>query len=179
MLKTEVKAKEDELRERLYPLVESRVFHVTRRENVLSILQNGGISPNRSGALPTTFGSSAQAYFRMRGCVSLFDLAHPTAEQIDSRLADCWPFQTAKPGSNIAIFIVSPEAYDSLIPWNGSRGEEAHGDMVVPYVETGYPGLLPIALIEELIEVEVQEAPDSIQAMHRRIAAEQAGDGTA
>jgi len=173
----EVSCREDEFKERLYPLVESRVFHVTRRENVPGIVRSGGVSPNLDGTFPTTFGSSSNSFFKNRGCVSLFDLLHPTPQQIESRLPDCWPFQPAKPGADIAILLISPAAFDDLVPWERWKEEEAWSEMVVPYVEAGYPGLLPLSLVDEIIEVEVQAAPDSVQAAFRQFSPEQGGNG--
>jgi hypothetical protein len=173
----EMEVLEDQLHERLYPVIEARVFHVTRRENVAAILTDGGISPNPDGAFLTTFGSSSNSFFRNRGCVSLFDLVHPTAEQIESRLRDCWPFLPARPGSDIALFLLSPAAYGEIIPWTRYREEGGGPEMIVPYVEAGFPGVLPMRLVEEIIEVHVLEAPDSLQALHRRLSTGGAKNG--
>lgn len=172
MKRTTVTVKETELRERLYPLISGRVFHVTRLENVVQIVCSGGIAPNVDGALASTFGSSGNSYFKNRGCVSVFDLVHPSVAEIEEYLPRCWPFQTARPGEGIAVFFLSPKVHDGLLSWHGWREEQALSEMVVPFVEAGYQGMLPLSAIEEIIEVLVEEVPDSIQAMHRRLAAE-------
>lgn len=161
--------KETELDDLLFPLVEGRVFHVTRRTNLPSIFKSGGLHPDRERTYPTTFGSSYNSYFRNRNCVSVFDLVHPTRDQVESRLKDCRPFAPAKPGADIALLIISPEAHPHLVSWIRSREDLVPGEMVVPYVEAGYPTFLPLRLIDEIIEVEVQEVPDSFQAIHRRL----------
>lgn len=164
-----VTVKETELRVRLWPRVQNRVFHVTRRENIQSILTGGGIAPNPDGLLRTTFGSSEASYFRKRGCVSLFDLVHPSEDQIKERIADCWPFQTAAPDSDIAILIVKASAYGSLIRWDTVNKAGQVREMIVPYVEAGYPGLLPLCHIDQIIEVHVVAVPGSVQATRRAI----------
>ena len=169
--------KETELHDRLFPLVEGRVFHVTRRTNLESIFESGGLHPDRKREYPTTFGSAYNSYFRNRDCVPVFDLVHPTDEQIESRLTDCWPFMPAKPGADIAILILSPDAHGDLVSWIRSREDLVPGEMIVPYVEAGYPTFLPLSLVDEIIEVEVQEVPDSFHAMHRRLRAEAGGNG--
>jgi len=40
--------------------------------------------------------------------------------------------------------------------------------MIVPYVETGYPGPMSLDLVSEIITLEVTEDPDSILAVFRR-----------
>ena len=162
-----LRVKETKLQERLYPLVRRRVFHVTRQQYLASILEDGGIRSNESGILPSTFGSSDNSFFRNRGCVSLFDLRHATTEQVRTHLPDCWPFQPAEPGSDIAIFVVSPAAYDRLIPWDRAKEEGALSEMILPYLESGFPKFLPLELISEIIEVAVLEVPGSVRAQFR------------
>jgi hypothetical protein len=159
---------ETEARDRLLPLVEGRVFHVTLAANVPAITAAGAIEPNIDGAFATTFGCSSNSYFRNRGCVSLFDLRAPRPDEM--YLHKCWPF---RPGKH-AILSVSPTAYTALLPWTLWRDEEAFREKVVPYVEAGYKGPLSLTLIDELIDVEVQGNPDLLVAKllegHRRAA---------
>lgn len=168
-LRRQLKVRETELGNSLLPLVQGRLFHVTRRENVSPILSSGGISPNYDGALLTTFGSSNNSYFRNRGCVSVFDLFHPTPAEIERHLPDCWPFQHASPQSAIALFLLLPLVHERVISWREWRDQGAFSEMIVPYVEAGYPGILPIELVEEIIEVEVEEVAGSHQSVHRAL----------
>jgi hypothetical protein len=70
----------------LLPMLRRRVFHVTCRSNVASIMAAGEISPNPLGERRSTFGSSAEAFFRLRGCVSCFDYRTASDHEIDASL---------------------------------------------------------------------------------------------
>ena len=150
--------------------LQGRVFHVTRLAYLSSIVECGEIRPNSDGALPTTFGSSNNAFFRNRNCVSLFDYRpEPTDEIKDFRLR-CYPFRPAfPPNGAIAILILRPAAYETLIPWTKWKDENVLSEMVVPHVEAGYPGPLPLRLVEEIISIEITEDTQSFAAQLRKI----------
>jgi len=60
-----------------------------------------------------------------------------------------------------------PDIYAALIPWTRWKEEEAWSDQVVPYVEAGYPGSIPINLIDEVICLTLEENPNSFAAKLR------------
>ena len=149
--------------------LEGRVFHVTKLEHLPSILKCGEIRANSDGKLPTTFGFSKNAYFRKRNCVSLFDYRAKPTDTIKRFREHCPPFSPASPNNPIAILILDPAAYNKLIPWTAKRNEDnAHGEMIVPNVETGYPGPLSLRLITEIIKVEINDNPNSLAALVRK-----------
>jgi len=149
--------------------LQGRVFHVTRLTYLPSIVECGEIRPNGDGVLPTTFGSSKNAFFRNRNCVSLFDYRSEPTEEIKDFRWRCYPFRPAfPPNAPIAILILQLEAHDSLIPWTKWKEENALSEMVVPYVEAGYPGPLPLRLVAEIITVEITEDPQSLVAILRK-----------
>ena len=150
--------------------LEGRVFHVTRLTYLPSIVECGEIRPNADGALPTTFGSSKNAFFRNRNCVSLFDYRLELTEEIKDFRRRCYPFSPARPPNGaIAILILNPEVCGALIPWTAWKEKEAWSEMVVPHVEAGYPGPLPFRLVSEIISVEITEDPQSFAAMLRKV----------
>jgi hypothetical protein len=63
----------------------------------------------------------------------------------------------------VAILMLSPAAYADLLPSTLWKEEEAWREMA-PYIEAGYHGPIPLALIDELIELEVIEKPDPLLA---------------
>jgi hypothetical protein len=156
---------ETEMADRLLPLLEGRVFHVTSLASLPAILAAGAIEPNLDSAFETTFGHSRNSYFRARGCVSLFDLRGPRPE---GSLERCWPFRPAVEGRGLAVFVVSLAACADLRPWTGWEEERAFGEMIVPYVEAGHKGRIPLTLIDEAIELEVEENPDPVVAILRK-----------
>jgi hypothetical protein len=159
--RTALRVKETAIREKLLPLVQGRIFHVTRLANLDSVLRDGRVRANCGGTLPPTFGSSTLSYFRQRGCVCLFDLFHCTAEQQAEHLTSCWPFSPATVDSGIAIFALAQSAYDSVITYSTAKADGALNEMIVPYVEAGFKGDLSLSLIDEVIEVEVDAVPRS------------------
>jgi hypothetical protein len=78
----------------------------------------------------------------------------------------CYPFRPAlPPNPPIAILILHPAAYDCLIPWTKWKEDREWGEMVVPYVETGYFGPLPLNLVAEVMTLEITEDPQSHAAI--------------
>jgi hypothetical protein len=149
--------------------LQGKVFHVTRLAYLPSIIKSGEIRTNNSGMLPTTFGSSGNAFFKNRNCVSLFDYRPKPTEEIRNVRVRCYPFSPARPPNGaIAILILKPEVYDDLIPWTLSKEENALSEMIVPYVEAGYPGPISFDLVEEIISVEITEDPESFAARLRK-----------
>jgi hypothetical protein len=150
--------------------LQGQVFHVTRLSFLSSIHKDGEIKPNRDGMLQTTFGSSTNAFFRKRNCVSLFDYRPALTEEIEGFRRHCYPFRPASPGNGgIAILILQSAAHEVLIPWTLWKDEQAWGEMVVPHVEVGYPGTLSLGLVAEIISVEITEDRDSLAAQLRNI----------
>ena len=149
-------------------LLEGRVFHVTKDDYLPSILADKKVKPNADGALPTTFGSSSNAYFRKRGCVALFDYRATPTEEIHFHRSKCWPLMPARDCRNgIAILMLKPEACDALIPWGDSKKDGMSSEMVVPHVEAGYPGPISIDLIDEIVCLKLEEDPHCLAARLR------------
>jgi len=150
-------------------MLEGRVFHVTRRPFWEAIVTSGEIRPNADGCLPTTFGSSSNSFFKNRGCVSIFDYRSPADETIREFRMRCWPFQPAMAGGEgIAVLILKVSTYGNLVPWTKWKEENALREMVVPYVEAGHPGPIPLSEIEQVILLHVAENPTSLSARLRR-----------
>jgi hypothetical protein len=173
---TEYKRSESEPVDDILAALEGTVFHVTKLVNLPLILQCNEIRPNPDGSLPSTFGSSINSFFRRRGCVSLFDYRPEVSGELSSEeLYDfrcrCWPFQPAQPEKGgIAIFILDPAEYPVLETWERWKETKSFSEMVVPHVEAGYPGPIPLHLIKKIITLEVTEDPNSFAAVYRAAA---------
>jgi len=141
--------------------LEGHVFHVTKLAYLPSIIECGEIRPNADGAFPTTFGSSAESFFRKRNYIPLFDYRAEPTDRIKQFRERCYPFTPARKGKGpIAILIISQEVYKDLVPWNKWHEEEAYEQMVIPYIEAGYPDPLSIDFITEIIIVKVLQNQD-------------------
>ena len=146
----------------LLSLLIRRVFHVTAQEAFASILTEGMIKTNENGDFAFTFGQSANSYFRRRGCVLVFDLRSVTSEQLEDSLRKYY-FLNPRFTANKPVFLfLNLTCFERLIPWLRWKEEEAYHEMVVPYVEAGYPGNIPIALIDVALRVEVDNPPSPL-----------------
>ena len=160
----------------LLPYLKDRVFHVTNESNFDSILNCGEIRPNKEGPFHAPFGFSGNAFFRNRGCISLFDYRPETKaeldtqEKIDFYLFKCMPTLPATPETGIAILFIFESVYPALLPWTLWKEEEAWVERVVPYFETGHHGPIALKNIEEALLVSVleDENPDPIIVALRR-----------
>jgi hypothetical protein len=145
----------DVLRAEVLPRLVGRVFHVTTRDAYARIRSDGAIKPNRNGELGFTFGQSEFSYFRNRGCVSLFDLRTATPEQVEDSL---WKYYFLNPSfsENRPVFLLLTDScFDDLIPWSRANAEVGYREMFIPYVEAGYPGEIPLSLVERALLLEV------------------------
>jgi hypothetical protein len=139
----------------VYPRLQGRVFHVSLFSNLGQILGTGNILPNQHGQFTTTFGSSENSFFRNRGCVSLFDYRSVTQEELNDSVFKCSPMQPAYSGSAVAIFMLADSTCPPLLSWQMWKEAKAWSEMVVPYVEMGHHGPLPLSLVDEIMCVEV------------------------
>ena len=154
--------------EKLLPLLIGRVFHVTYLINLNGIMNSGEIKPKIKGDLPTTFGFSSNSFFRKRGCISVFDYRFATNKQIDESLSKCSPFPGTSDGKELAYLFLSKGLYDRLILWTKWKEEQSWGQMIVPYVESGYPGSIPIGLIDEVYRINIHPSQSSLAKRFRR-----------
>ena len=141
--------------------LEGRVFHVTKECHWPEISNSGEISPNNNGELETSFGSSENSYFKNNGCVSVFDYRNIYGEKQQEHIDKCLPTIPLSADSGIAVLIFKPEIYPKLRSWEGWR-EEDQRQMVVPYVEAGFFGSIPLALVEKVIIVTKSEDKNSL-----------------
>jgi hypothetical protein len=148
--------------------LQGKVFHVTKLNYLSSIIECGEIKTNIKGELPSTFGVYNN-FFKNRNCVSLFDYRPEPTEKINGFRHRCHPLQPARPPSvGVAILFLSQKIYDDLVPWTKWKEENALREMIVPHVEAGYPGYIPLELVTEIIAVEITEDPTSLAACLRR-----------
>ena len=171
MMRTRCIFKDSDLSCVLLPLLEGRVFHVSRLSNVSAILRAGAIMPNVAGRLRSTFGHATHAFFAHCGCVSMFDLrsSRPGQGGDDDPLWRCSPWRAAADDSGVAIFVLAPEDCIDLVPWTAWQPSP---ELIIPYVEAGHLGPISLASVEELFEIQVEASPDpflaTLQKMGRR-----------
>ena len=136
------------------PAVEGRVFHATSEENMGSIIQSGGLIPNLDLEFSSSFGKIPNGYFRTRGCVSFFDYRRYGTPQWEEHAYKCFPTQNLRQGETMCLLFLHERIFGDLIPWTAWKDEKAWCDRVVPWVESGYKGKVPLDCISELLVVE-------------------------
>jgi hypothetical protein len=155
-----------EISESRYPELLARLlgkaFHVSKMANYSGILKAGSIHPNPDCAYETSFGSSSNSFFKNRGCVSVFDYRNVPQEKFDQFAGRCHPLTAARDDGKMVVFVLCTEAANNLISWENWKTEEAHSEMVVPYVEAGYKGSLALTYVETILIVHVVPDPDPV-----------------
>jgi hypothetical protein len=141
----------------LMPLLRNEVFHVTAAECRSAIEASGYIEPNVTD-LASPFGNSSNGYFRNRGCVSLFDYRTHENNEWNEHAHKCLPTLPLRTYHSIAILFLQSREYSKLVPWSQWKIEEAWSERVVPHVEVGYPGKLPVSAIKSFLIVALAQA---------------------
>ncbi len=150
----------DRLDRDLLPRLRGRVFHVTSHTRWSSILADGEIKSGVAGGLAPN-GRYDNAYFRSKDCVSLCDLRITTEEQIAMAL-DAYYFLNPEGRASSPVFLfLSADHYSKLIPGSKQMEENALSKLVVPHIEAGYPGPVPLGAIAEAWLVNVLHPPVS------------------
>jgi len=152
----------------LLPRLMGEVFHVSKASNLESIKEASAIFPNKDGRLNSSFGASSNSYFKNRNCVSVFDYRNPPGNKFDQFMGRCRPTLPAGPKTPIVIFYLGKAAIKRLLPWTGWKSDGHPSEMILPYLEAGHPGAIPLEDIEEILEVELIEDPKSMISIMRK-----------
>ena len=81
--------KGDDALELLRPIIEGKVFHVSKSKFWTKIEETGKIISNINGNLETSFGSSNNSYFKKKGCVSVFDYRNIHNNKFQKHMYKC------------------------------------------------------------------------------------------
>jgi len=158
----------------LLPQLSNRVFHVTTDSAVAQIISEGVVRSNSDGRFRFTFGQSQNSYFRKRNCVSVFDLRSATPEQIDDSLEKYYFLNPSFTDNRPVYLFLNTCCSGRLVPWIRWKEESAWDDIVVPYVEAGYPGDLDLGLIDEVLRVDIDRPVSPLEIALRRVSKENA-----
>lgn len=153
----QIEVPEQELEAQLLPILRDRVFHVTTRGAYRNIEEEGTVLPSPSNARTWEY----DAYFRSIGCVSLCDLRTIDDDQLEHAL-DAYYFLDPRHGEPDPVFLLlSPDAVGDIISYSDAvaDGGPVGGKMLVPHIEAGYPGELPLSAVAEAIFVTVHRSP--------------------
>ena len=108
------------------------------------------------GDLPTRYPN---AYFRSLGHVSLCDLRSVSDDQVKLAL-DRWDFLNPEGDrASPAFLFLDDDAFSRLVSGKKQLEDRDLYKLVVPYIEAGYPGDIPLDLIREALLVTVNHPP--------------------
>ena len=162
-----VRVRQDELRSVVLPRLIGRVFHVTTRAGYAGISRDGLIKSNQDAVLPFSYPQSEASYFRKRGCVCLFDLRSATADQIDEALQKFYFLDPSSEDKPPVFLFLNHSCYERLIPWSVSFPDEGYRAMVIPYVEAGYSGDIPLSLIDSVLSLQITRRQSQLSRWRR------------
>ncbi|MDE2783511.1 MAG: hypothetical protein OXK77_11185 [Gemmatimonadota bacterium] len=102
------------------------------------------------------------AYFRNRSHVSLCDLRSVEESDLDLALERYW-FLDPWHGSPDPVFLIlSSSAVNRIVTYDEAIEDATEAEeMIVPVVEAGYPGGLPLAEITDVLIVDIDRLPPS------------------
>lgn len=92
----------------------------------------------------------------------MFDFRNCTDEQVEISNQRCAPWQAARHcvHDDLGIFILAFDACRKLHPWIPSDQRDV-SQMLVPYVEAGYPGPLPLSEVSRLVQAKIRMKPET------------------
>jgi len=131
-----------------------KIFHVTPIENLDSINKTKGLFPNTELNIKSKFTNTETGYFRNKGCVSFFDYRDHGSKTWKEFANKCRPTQILNRTNGIAVFFLSSDQFNKLIPWTNWKDEEAYSQQIVPHIEIGHKGFVAMSHITKIIVLE-------------------------
>jgi hypothetical protein len=142
----------------LLPLLRGRVFVMTKEEKFNDICRSGWIYSQEQTQFVFA-GQTKTTYARKRGWVSLFDFSDNKDKDIKDALIRHWFFRTVRNPGTHAYLIIAESACSSLISWQQAFRDAGGKEFFIPFVETWYPGDMPLELVSDCFVVTVHQSP--------------------
>ena len=122
------------------------------------ICAEGKIRVNTDGSL-TPSAYSRNAYFRSHGCVSVCDLRVVSTEQVDQALDAYYFLNPESDRAAPAFLFLNSQSYHQLRSWREQSESREFDKAVVPHIEAGFPGQIPLEFLDEALLVNVVHPP--------------------
>jgi hypothetical protein len=139
------------------------VFHVTTQEAWPLIRSTGSVLPNPPNHPSIKKWEFTRApYFRQESHVSLCDLRFVRESDLTIAL-DAYYFLDPRSGCPDPVFLIlSRSSANAIVTYGEAIGDATEaGQMIVPFIEAGYPGDLPLAEITDVLIVDIDRPPPS------------------
>jgi hypothetical protein len=142
----------------LLPFLRGRVFVMTKEEKFKDICRSGWIYSQEQTQFVFA-GQTKTTYARKRGWVSLFDFSDNKDKDIKDALIRHWFFRTVRNPGTHAYLIIAESACSSLISWHQAFRDAGGKEFFIPFLETWYPGDMPLELVSDCFVVTVRPSP--------------------
>ncbi|MFZ2394942.1 MAG: hypothetical protein WAW09_01525 [Smithella sp.] len=155
----------------LLPLLVGKVFHVTKEQNWPNISASGKLLPlPPEGKHVRTFGTNS--YFQQQGCICLFDYRSFYEAKPQKHFDKCLPTMPLTEDNPLRVLFLNPAYYNKLVSWSQWH-ENGISTNVVPYIEAGLRGEVPLSFFDEALIVTITEDKNSLayqlrEALNRR-----------
>lgn len=133
----------------LISFLRGRLFHLTNEEAFEDICSYGSVFCKQQPPIALSPRQLENGYGRKRGWVSLYDLSDPANLEIKEALICHWFLRTIRKENPLVCLIVAEDARPSLISWRRASREMGGAEFFIPFVETWYPGELPLRLVTD------------------------------
>ena len=150
-----VEVHRSELRTILLDRLRGNVFHVTTQDAWPRIRSTDSVLSNPPDH-PSIKRWEYNAYFRQKSHVSLCDLRSVQESDLNMALKRYF-FLDPRSGCPEPVFLIlSSSAVNRIVTYNEAIDDATKaGQMIVPFVEAGYPGDLPLAEITDVLIVDI------------------------
>jgi hypothetical protein len=142
----------------LLPLLRGHVFHMTNEEKFGDICRSGWIYSQEQGQFVFAPGQTETTYGRKHGWVNLFDFSDKQDKDVKEALVRHWFFRTLRNAGTLAYLVIAESAYSSLISWKQALREGGGKEFLIPFVQTWYPGDMPLQLVSDCLVVTVHRS---------------------
>ena len=155
----QIKIPKSELRTTLLDRLLGNVFHVTTQD-AWPRIRSGEVVLSNPPDHPSIKKWEYNAYFRRESHVSLCDLRSVRDNDLEMALGDYFFLDPHGGCSDPVFLILSRSAVDRIVTYDEAIDDAREaGQMIVPFVEAGYPGDLPLAEITVVLIVDIDRPP--------------------
>lgn len=143
----------------IWPQLKGRVFHRTSLKNYSKIINSGFIDNNQNEKYQLNWNNNS--FFKKRGYVSVCDLYNNTRPRLtkEAAISKYNIFGQKSDCDNKFVFLfLSKDEYQNLVTWQEWLKQRS-SDLLVPYLESGYPEKILLSSIEEIWFFEIKDRP--------------------
>ena len=156
-----VKVHESELQTILLDRLRGNVFHVTTQDAWPRIRSTESVLSNPPDH-PEIKKWEYEAYFRRKSHVSLCDLRSVQESDLSVALDAYFFLDLGGARADPVFLLLSHSSVNTIVTYDEAIDDARQaGRMIVPFVEAGYPGDLPLAEITDVLIVDIDRSPPS------------------